>query len=69
MRAIEEAHPGALGGSLSHWKIELERGDAAPTLVGTPLARLREHLAAGEYELEMDLVESGTILELDLHPQ
>lgn len=69
MRAIEEAHPGALGGSLSHWKIELEGGDPAPTLVGPSLAKLREQIAAGKYELEMNLADSNTILELDLRPQ
>jgi hypothetical protein len=69
MRAIEQAHPGALGGSLSHWKIDLEGGDPAPSLAGTSLAKLREHVAAGKYELEMDLADGRTILELDLHPE
>ncbi len=68
LRAIESAHPGAVGGSLSAWHLELEGGDPAPTLGGTALARQREALAQRRYELDMRLAEGDTMLELELRP-
>jgi hypothetical protein len=69
LRAIEAAHPGAIDGSLSAWHVELEGGDPAPTLVGEPLARLREQLAAGKYEIDVEFPEGRTMMELRLRPQ
>lgn len=68
LRAIETAHPGAVGGSLSAWHLELEGGDPAPSLGGTALARQREQLAQRRYELDMRLTEGDTMLELELRP-
>jgi hypothetical protein len=68
LRAIEMAHPGAVGGTLSAWHLELEGGDPAPTLGGSALARLREQLAQRRYEVDMRLAEGGTLLELELRP-
>ena len=67
--AIETAHPGAVGGSLSAWHIELDGGDPAPTLVGEPFARLREQLAAGQYEIDVEFPEGRTLFEMRLRPQ
>jgi hypothetical protein len=69
LRAIEAAHPGAVGGTLSSWRIRLEGGDPAPTLAGSTLARVREELAASRYEITVDLAESRTVLDVHLRPQ
>jgi len=68
LEAMEVGHPGALGGTLSHWTIALPGGDPTPSLVGPLLAKLREQIGKGRYELELRFDSGRTQLEIDLRP-